>query len=40
MHCSKVLGIGRHKQTTPDGKFSLEEVEMPGSMLRCARLCR
>ena len=25
-HCSKRLGIG-HKQTTPDGLFSLEEVE-------------
>ena len=28
-HCSKKLGIG-HKQTTPDGKFSLEEVECLG----------
>lgn len=29
-HCSKRLGIG-HKQTTPDGVFSLEEVECIGS---------
>ncbi len=29
-HCSKELGIG-HKQTTPDGKFSLEEVECLGA---------
>jgi NADH-quinone oxidoreductase subunit E len=29
-HCSKRLGIG-HKQTTPDGLFSLEEVECIGS---------
>jgi NADH-quinone oxidoreductase subunit E len=29
-HCSKKLGIG-HKQTTPDGKFSLEEVECLGA---------
>jgi NADH-quinone oxidoreductase subunit E len=29
-HCSKRLGIG-HKQTTPDGLFSLEEVECIGA---------
>jgi len=29
-HCSRRLGIG-HKQTTPDGLFSLEEVECIGS---------
>ncbi len=29
-HCSKRLGIG-HKQTTMDGKFSLEEVECLGA---------
>jgi NADH-quinone oxidoreductase subunit E len=29
-HCSKKLGIG-HKQTTPDGMFSLEEVECLGA---------
>ena len=29
-HCSKKLGIG-HKGTTPDGKFSLEEVECLGA---------
>ena len=29
-HCSKKLGIG-HKQTTPDGMFSLEEVECIGA---------
>ena len=29
-HCSKRLGIG-HKQTTPDGMFSLEEVECLGA---------
>ena len=29
-HCSKRLGIG-HKQTTPDGTFSLEEVECLGA---------
>lgn len=29
-HCSKKLGIG-HKQTTSDGKFSLEEVECLGA---------
>jgi NADH-quinone oxidoreductase subunit E len=29
-HCSKKLGIG-HKQTTPDGNFSLEEVECLGA---------
>lgn len=29
-HCSKKLGIG-HKQTTPDGHFSLEEVECLGA---------
>jgi len=29
-HCSKRLGIG-HKQTTPDGQFSLEEVECLGA---------
>jgi len=28
-HCSKKLGIG-HKGTTPDGMFSLEEVECIG----------
>lgn len=28
-HCEKRLGIG-HKQTTPDGLFSLEEVECIG----------
>ncbi|HLW52677.1 MAG TPA: NAD(P)H-dependent oxidoreductase subunit E [Candidatus Angelobacter sp.] len=28
-HCKKKLGIG-HKQTTPDGVFSLEEVECIG----------
>ncbi len=28
--CSRKLGIGR-KQTTPDGKFSLEEVECIGA---------
>ena len=28
-HCAKKLGVG-HKQTTPDGKFSLEEVECIG----------
>jgi NADH-quinone oxidoreductase subunit E len=28
-HCKAKLGIG-HKQTTPDGKFSLEEVECIG----------
>jgi NADH-quinone oxidoreductase subunit E len=28
--CSKLLGIG-HKQTTPDGLFSLEEVECLGA---------
>ena len=30
IHCSKKLGIG-HKQTTPDGMFSLEEVECLGA---------
>jgi NADH-quinone oxidoreductase subunit E len=29
-HCEKKLGIG-HKQTTPDGTFSLEEVECIGA---------
>ena len=29
-HCKKSLGIG-HKQTTPDGLFSLEEVECIGA---------
>ncbi len=29
-HCSRKLGIG-HKQTTPDRKFSLEEVECLGA---------
>ena len=29
-HCKKRLGIG-HKGTTPDGKFSLEEVECLGA---------
>jgi NADH-quinone oxidoreductase subunit E len=29
-HCAKKLGI-RHKQTTPDGLFSLEEVECLGA---------
>lgn len=29
-HCKKTLGIG-HKQTTPDGVFSLEEVECIGA---------
>ena len=29
-HCSKKLGIG-HRQTTPDGLFSLEEVECLGA---------
>jgi NADH-quinone oxidoreductase subunit E len=29
-HCQKALGI-RHKQTTPDGQFSLEEVECIGA---------
>jgi len=29
-HCSKKLGIG-HKETTPDGLFSLEEVECLGA---------
>lgn len=29
-YCSKKLGIG-HKQTTPDGMFSLEEVECIGA---------
>jgi NADH-quinone oxidoreductase subunit E len=29
-HCSKRLGIG-HKETTPDGLFSLEEVECIGA---------
>ena len=29
-HCEKRLGIG-HKQTTPDGMFSLEEVECIGA---------
>lgn len=29
-HCSERLGIG-HKQTTPDGVFSLEEVECIGA---------
>jgi len=29
-HCSKKLGVG-HKQTTPDGLFTLEEVECIGA---------
>ncbi len=29
-HCAKKLGIG-HKGTTPDGRFSLEEVECIGA---------
>ena len=29
-HCKEKLGIG-HKQTTPDGLFSLEEVECIGA---------
>lgn len=29
-HCRQHLGIG-HKQTTPDGVFSLEEVECIGA---------
>lgn len=29
-HCEQKLGIG-HKQVTPDGKFSLEEVECIGA---------
>src|SRR5579859_2720514 len=29
-HCKKKLGIG-HKQTTPDGLFTLEEVECIGA---------
>jgi NADH-quinone oxidoreductase subunit E len=29
-HCAKKLGIG-HKQTTPDGIFTLEEVECIGA---------
>jgi NADH-quinone oxidoreductase subunit E len=29
-HCEKKLGIG-HKQVTPDGRFSLEEVECIGA---------
>ena len=29
-HCKKKLGI-HHKQTTPDGQFSLEEVECIGA---------
>jgi NADH-quinone oxidoreductase subunit E len=29
-HCKEKLGIG-HKQTTPDGQFSLEEVECIGA---------
>ena len=29
-HCKKSLGIG-HKETTPDGVFSLEEVECIGA---------
>ena len=29
-HCAKKLGIG-HKQTTPDGMFSLEEAECLGA---------
>jgi NADH-quinone oxidoreductase subunit E len=29
-HCKKKLGIG-HKETTPDGLFSLEEVECIGA---------
>jgi NADH-quinone oxidoreductase subunit E len=30
IHCRKKLGIG-HKQTTPDGMFTLEEVECIGA---------
>jgi NADH-quinone oxidoreductase subunit E len=29
-HCAKKLGVG-HKQTTPDGLFSLEQVECLGA---------
>jgi NADH-quinone oxidoreductase subunit E len=29
-HCKRKLGIG-HKQVTPDGTFSLEEVECIGA---------
>jgi len=29
-HCAKKLGVG-HKQTTPDGMFTLEEVECIGA---------
>jgi NADH-quinone oxidoreductase subunit E len=29
-HCAKKLGVG-HKQTTPDGVFTLEEVECIGA---------
>jgi NADH-quinone oxidoreductase subunit E len=29
-HCAKKLGVG-HKQTTPDGLFTLEEVECIGA---------
>ena len=29
-HCAKKLGVG-HKQTTPDGVFSLEQVECLGA---------
>lgn len=29
-HCEKKLGVG-HKQTTPDGMFTLEEVECIGA---------
>jgi NADH-quinone oxidoreductase subunit E len=29
-HCAKRLGVG-HKQTTPDGLFTLEEVECIGA---------
>jgi NADH-quinone oxidoreductase subunit E len=29
-HCKERLGVG-HKQTTPDGVFSLEEVECIGA---------
>ena len=29
-HCKKTLGVG-HKQTTPDGLFSVEEVECIGA---------
>ena len=29
-HCKKKLGVG-HKQTTPDGLFTLEEVECIGA---------